>query len=142
MRVFIFRAVQNALSSDSNILQPDAYDLKAPIYDPQKLICIGLNYRDHCTEQNVEVPKEPLIFSKFSSAITEPNGVVELSDLVTVRGFTVWFYERSGRKGGKMAGIYFLLMSALAPMTSFLQELDFEVEMAFVMGKAGRNIKV
>ncbi len=69
---------------DSNILQPDSYDLKAPIYDPQKLICVGLNYRDHCAEQNITVPEEPLIFSKFSSAITEPNGVVELSDLVTV----------------------------------------------------------
>jgi 2-keto-4-pentenoate hydratase/2-oxohepta-3-ene-1,7-dioic acid hydratase in catechol pathway len=76
--------VQTAISLESNIFQPDTYDLKAPIYDPQKLICIGLNYRDHCTEQKVEVPKEPLIFSKFSSAITEPNGVVELSDIVKV----------------------------------------------------------
>ncbi len=59
--------------------------MKAPIYDPQKLICVGLNYRDHCEEQNVQVPVEPLIFSKFSSAITEPNGNVELSDLVKVR---------------------------------------------------------
>ena len=73
-----------ALASNQNILQPDAFDLKAPIYDPQKLICIGMNYRDHCVEQNIEVPKEPLIFSKFSSAITEPNGPVELSDIVKV----------------------------------------------------------
>ena len=98
--------MQNALSSDSNILQPDAYDLKAPIYDPQKLICIGLNYRDHCSEQNVPVPKEPLIFSKFSSAITEPNGVVELSDLVTVWALRVYRGAQcpsweGGREGGR-----------------------------------------
>ncbi len=79
------RAVEKALAANQNILQPNMFELRAPIYDPQKLICVGLNYRDHCEEQNVQVPTEPLIFSKFSSAITEPNGHVELSDLVTVR---------------------------------------------------------
>ena len=39
---------------------------------------------DHCKEQNYPVPVEPLIFSKFSSSITEPNGPVELSDIVKV----------------------------------------------------------
>ena len=39
-----------------------------------------MNYVDHCTEQNIPVPKEPVIFSKFNSAITEPNGPVILSD--------------------------------------------------------------
>lgn len=77
--------MEKALASNQNILQPNMFDLKAPIYDPQKLICIGMNYVDHCTEQNIPVPKEPLVFSKFSSAITEPNGPVELSDLVKVR---------------------------------------------------------
>jgi 2-keto-4-pentenoate hydratase/2-oxohepta-3-ene-1,7-dioic acid hydratase in catechol pathway len=76
--------VQN--SSDSNILQPGAYDLKAPISDPQKLICVGLNYRDHCTEEGMEIPKEPLIFSKFNTAITGPNDAIELPDIVKVNG--------------------------------------------------------
>ena len=80
-----FRAVEKALAANQNILLPNTFDLKAPIYNPEKLICVGLNYRDHCEEQNVQVPKEPLIFSKFSSAITEPNGHVELSDLVKVK---------------------------------------------------------
>ena len=39
---------------------------------------------DHCTEQNVPVPVEPIVFNKFSSAITEPNGAVELPDIVKV----------------------------------------------------------
>ena len=50
--------------------------LKAPIHNPQKVICIGMNYVDHCTEQGIPVPKEPLLFSKFPSAITDPNGQV------------------------------------------------------------------
>ena len=35
-----------------------------------------MNYVDHCKEQNYPVPLEPIIFSKFASAITEPNGAV------------------------------------------------------------------
>lgn len=39
-----------------------------------------MNYVDHCTEQNYPVPEEPVIFSKFASAITEPNGAVILPE--------------------------------------------------------------
>lgn len=46
--------------------------LLAPMGDPEKVICVGLNYHDHCQEQGAKVPKEPLIFSKFPSAITGP----------------------------------------------------------------------
>lgn len=46
--------------------------LLAPVGDPEKVICVGLNYHDHCQEQGAKVPKEPLIFSKFPSAITGP----------------------------------------------------------------------
>jgi len=44
--------------------------LKAPITDPEKIICIGMNYVDHCTEQNYPIPTEPIIFSKFNSSIS------------------------------------------------------------------------
>ena len=73
-----YRAVAQA--SGKQILQPGSFVLQAPIYNPEKLICIGMNYVDHCTEQNIPVPEEPVIFSKFNSAITEPNGPVLLSD--------------------------------------------------------------
>jgi len=43
--------------------------LKAPITDPEKIICIGMNYVDHCTEQNYPIPTEPIIFSKFNTSI-------------------------------------------------------------------------
>lgn len=79
MLTFSCRAVAQA-SSDKHILQPGSFVLQAPIYDPEKLICIGMNYVDHCTEQNIPVPEEPVIFSKFNSAITEPNGPVLLTD--------------------------------------------------------------
>jgi 2-keto-4-pentenoate hydratase/2-oxohepta-3-ene-1,7-dioic acid hydratase in catechol pathway len=47
--------------------------LQAPILRPQKLIGIGLNYRDHAEETKMELPKEPLLFAMYSNAITAPN---------------------------------------------------------------------
>ncbi|GFM87023.1 ureidoglycolate lyase [Pseudomonas cichorii] len=43
-----------------------------------KFICIGLNYADHAAESNMEVPKEPIIFNKWTSAICGPNDAVEI----------------------------------------------------------------
>lgn len=43
--------------------------LTAPILRPPKLMCIGLNYRDHAIESGMEIPKVPTVFSKFANAI-------------------------------------------------------------------------
>jgi 2-keto-4-pentenoate hydratase/2-oxohepta-3-ene-1,7-dioic acid hydratase in catechol pathway len=55
-----------------------AYDLKsvtilAPIPRPPKLICIGLNYRDHAAETGAKIPSVPTIFSKFSNVVIGPG---------------------------------------------------------------------
>ena len=47
--------------------------LHAPIDNPGKFICIGLNYRDHAEEANQPIPKEPPIFAKWSNAILDPG---------------------------------------------------------------------
>lgn len=77
--------------------------LLAPVGDPEKVICVGLNYGDHCLEQDVKVPKEPIIFSKFPSAIIGPfDNIVHPEDST---------------------------------------EVDWEVELAAVIGKKGRYIQ-
>ncbi|HJZ92607.1 MAG TPA: fumarylacetoacetate hydrolase family protein [Gemmataceae bacterium] len=43
--------------------------LHAPVHDPQKIICVGLNYRDHAAESKMAIPREPVLFSKFPSAL-------------------------------------------------------------------------
>jgi ureidoglycolate lyase len=43
-----------------------------------KFICIGLNYADHAAEANMPVPEEPIIFNKWTSAISGPNDDVEI----------------------------------------------------------------
>ena len=55
----------------------DAYWF-APVPRPGKLICIGLNYRDHAKESNMPLPDKPVVFSKFSSAVIAPGEPVVL----------------------------------------------------------------
>jgi 2,4-diketo-3-deoxy-L-fuconate hydrolase len=45
---------------------------------PSKLICIGLNYKDHAAETNVPIPEEPIVFFKATSAIVGPNDDLEI----------------------------------------------------------------
>lgn len=45
----------------------------APIGKPEKIICIGLNYRNHALESGMEVPKEPIIFMKAPNTIVGPH---------------------------------------------------------------------
>ena len=47
----------------------DAARLHAPILAPQKIICIGLNYRDHAEETGQEIPKAPMWFAKFANSL-------------------------------------------------------------------------
>ena len=47
--------------------------LGPPIGRPSKIVCIGLNYRDHAAETKAQVPKEPVIFFKSTTALVGPN---------------------------------------------------------------------
>jgi len=47
--------------------------LASPIARPSKIICIGLNYADHAKETNAQIPKEPIIFFKSTTALIGPN---------------------------------------------------------------------
>src|ERR1700680_4272280 len=48
---------------------PANVTLPAPVPDARKIICIGLNYRDHAAESGVPVPAEPVLFSKYPTAL-------------------------------------------------------------------------
>ena len=74
-----------------------------PICRPSKIVCIGLNYKDHAAETKQPIPKEPVIFFKATSALAGPNDPVIMP------------------KGGA--------------------KLDWEVELAFVIGKQARYVE-
>ncbi len=48
----------------------------APICRPSKIVCIGLNFRDHAEESGMEIPKEPVIFFKATTSLVGPNDAV------------------------------------------------------------------
>lgn len=52
--------------------------LLAPVGDPGKILCIGQNYKDHCEEQNQPLPERAILFSKYSTALNDPGGVIRL----------------------------------------------------------------
>jgi len=78
--------------------------LKAPILSPPKIVCLGLNYKDHAEESGAEIPEEPIIFMKPWTSIIGPQEPV------------------------------------IKP--SFVKELDYEVELAIIIGRKGRDIPV
>ena len=47
--------------------------LLAPVGNPSKVFCIGLNYRDHAIETNSPIPSEPVVFNKLSQTVIGPE---------------------------------------------------------------------
>lgn len=80
-----------------------AVRLGAAVCRPSKIVCIGLNYKDHAAETKQPIPKEPVIFLKATSALSGPNDPVMIP-----------------KEGAK---------------------LDWEVELAFAVGKEARNVE-
>jgi len=76
----------------------------APLPSPPKIVCLGLNYRDHAAEQGTSLPDEPIIFMKPRTAIIGPDQPI------------------------------------VKP--SFVHELDYEAELAIVIGRRGKDIEV
>jgi 2-keto-4-pentenoate hydratase/2-oxohepta-3-ene-1,7-dioic acid hydratase in catechol pathway len=52
--------------------------LLAPVPRPGKLLCIGLNYRDHAAETKLVIPERPLLFSTFSTAVIGPGAAIQV----------------------------------------------------------------
>ena len=55
----------------------------APILNPSKIIAVGLNYMDHCREQNVKPPQSPILFTKFPSSIIGPDEAIRWDPTLT-----------------------------------------------------------
>ena len=88
--------------SNSAVVARSSARLLAPVPRPGKLICIGLNYRDHAAELNLKVPERPVVFSKFTTAIIAHGDPVVIPDAS--------------------------------------QQVDYEAELAVVIGKRAKNV--
>lgn len=94
--------VQRAQRGEGQVLQCSRVKAQCPIPNPDKILCVGLNYHKHAKEVNMPVPVQPSIFVRFPSSLVAD-------------GEPVWLPRES-------------------------EQLDFEAELAIVMGKRGRRI--
>jgi 2-keto-4-pentenoate hydratase/2-oxohepta-3-ene-1,7-dioic acid hydratase in catechol pathway len=91
---------QAALPRGTTRHQPDEARMLAPVLDPQKILCLGLNYRDHAIESGMAIPEEPVLFSKFASSLTghrEPIELPPVSSEVDFEAEMVVFIGKRGR---------------------------------------------
>lgn len=107
-RLVILLLSLRALSSGQCVLKRSDIQLLSPVLAPEKVVCVGMNYRDHCLEQNAPIPKEPIIFSKFPCAITGPYDDIILPAESQVRAGKKRGKDRYERGGCFLKGIRFI----------------------------------
>lgn len=70
----------DALELQDEILNEESLDFSPCIPKDRKIICVGLNYRNHAKEAGLAVPSHPVLFNKFSNALTGHNQEVRLPE--------------------------------------------------------------
>jgi 2-keto-4-pentenoate hydratase/2-oxohepta-3-ene-1,7-dioic acid hydratase in catechol pathway len=78
--------------------------LKAPLARPPKIVCVGLNYKAHAAEQNIEPPKAPMLFAKAPNIVIGPEEAIQMP-------------------------------------VGLSEQVDYEAEMAVVIGEPGYRIR-
>src|SRR5439155_6086181 len=89
-----------AQKSDAVKYEAAKVQFHAPVHDPRKIVCIGLNYRDHAAESGAAIPKEPILFSKYPTALIghgEPIVLPPVSQEVDYEAELVVVVGRRGR---------------------------------------------
>jgi len=109
--------------------------LGSPVTRPSKLICIGLNYAKHAAESGMEVPKEPVIFFKATSAIVGPN-----DNLIIPKGSnkTDWEVELAVVIGKKAS--YVEDVDAMDHVAGYVLHNDYS-EREFQIERSGQWVK-
>lgn len=67
-----------AATNSGQAIAPGSVKLLPPVTDPEKIICIGLNYADHAAETGAKIPAEPVVFNKFLTALRAHGDDIEL----------------------------------------------------------------
>ena len=70
--------IEAAVMRGAGALSLESVTLLAPVPRPPKVICVGLNYRDHAKESGMEIPKVPTIFAKFPTSVIGPGASIVL----------------------------------------------------------------
>jgi 2-keto-4-pentenoate hydratase/2-oxohepta-3-ene-1,7-dioic acid hydratase in catechol pathway len=107
----------------------------APIARPSKIVCIGLNFDDHAAESGMDIPEEPVLFFKASSAFCGPN-----DDLILPRGGdkTDWEVELAFVVGKRAS--YVEEKDAMDHLAGYALHNDYS-ERAFQLERSGQWVK-
>lgn len=120
---------------DDSPIVPENERLGPPLVRPSKIVCVGLNYAKHAAESGMEVPKEPVLFFKATSAIVGPN-----DDLIIPKGSekTDWEVELAIVIGKKAS--YVSEEDAFDHIAGYVLHNDYS-ERAFQIEKQGQWCK-
>ncbi|HTR45403.1 MAG TPA: fumarylacetoacetate hydrolase family protein [Thermodesulfovibrionales bacterium] len=73
----VLERARDAFARKSQLLMPlEGIELGPPVPDPDKIICLGLNYREHATEVQMKTSAVPPLFAKFRNALCGPNSPI------------------------------------------------------------------
>ena len=113
----------------------DDVRLGVPLTRPSKIVCVGLNYAQHAAESGMDVPKEPVLFFKATSALVGPN-----DDIIIPKGSTKtdWEVELSIVIGKKAS--YVEEADAFNHIAGYVLHNDVS-ERAFQLERSGQWVK-
>ncbi|MGZ3845625.1 MAG: fumarylacetoacetate hydrolase family protein [Flavisolibacter sp.] len=132
--------LQNFVDSNKDKLPKLSKDVRlaSPIARPSKIVCIGLNYADHAKETNAQVPKEPIIFFKSTTALVGPNDDVIIPKNSTKTDWEVELAVIIGKKASYVDEREALNFVAGYCLHNDLSEREFQLERGgqWVKGKS------
>jgi 2,4-diketo-3-deoxy-L-fuconate hydrolase len=111
---------------------PASVRLGPPIVRPSKMVCIGLNFRDHAAESKMEPPKEPVIFFKATTALVGPNDPLVIPRKATKVDWEVELAVVIGKKAA-----YVSREEALEFVAGFVLHNDYS-ERSFQLERGGQ----
>ncbi|HWX92305.1 MAG TPA: fumarylacetoacetate hydrolase family protein [Terriglobales bacterium] len=109
--------------------------LGPPICRPSKIVCIGLNYRDHAAESKMEIPKEPVIFFKATTSLVGPNDALVIPRKATKVDWEVELAVVIGKKA-----LYVAKEKALEHVAGYALHNDYS-ERSFQLERGGQWVK-
>lgn len=109
--------------------------LGPPVARPSKIVCVGLNFRDHAAESKMPLPSEPVLFMKSTSSIVGPNDPV----MIPKGGEKLdWEVELAVVIGTRVS--HARKEDALGPVAGFILHNDYS-ERAFQLERGGQWVK-
>jgi 2,4-diketo-3-deoxy-L-fuconate hydrolase len=106
-----------------------------PVSRPSKIVCIGLNFRDHAAESKMEIPKEPVIFFKATTALVGPNDSLVMPRRATKVDWEVELAVVIGRRA-----LYVSREEALNYVAGYVLHNDYS-ERNFQLERGGQWVK-